>query len=148
MSPHPKKTRSKMDVFSKEKRSEVMSRIRAKDTEIELMLRRQLWNWGLRYRIHYNLEGKPDIVFSSRKIAVFIDGCFWHKCPICYRTPKSNQRYWNPKIKKNVLRDKANTSSLKKKGWRVLRFWEHEIEENPEKCALKIYKAVKEKDVD
>lgn len=104
-----------------------MSRIRSKNTSPELSLRKALWKKGYRYRIHYKLHGKPDIVFVGKKIAVFIDGCFWHKCPKCYVEPKSNKKYWLPKLEKNVEKDRENSELLNKEGWRVIRVWEHEI---------------------
>ena len=115
------------DVFSKEVRSAVMSRIRSKNTTSEILVRKELWRRGYRYRIHYSLQGKPDLVFIRERLAVFIDGCFWHKCPKCYIEPKSNRDYWIPKIQRNVDRDKSNTRLLKRKGWSVLRIWEHEV---------------------
>ena len=115
------------DVFSKEVRSAVMSRIRSKNTTSEIQVRKELWRRGYRYRIHYSLQGKPDLVFVRARLAVFIDGCFWHKCPKCYIEPKSNLDYWIPKIQRNVDRDKSNTRLLKRKGWSVLRIWEHEV---------------------
>lgn len=126
------------DVFTKEKRSEVMSKIRSKDTTIEMKLRRNLWKKGYRYRVHYKTIGSPDIAFPKEKIAIFVDGCFWHKCPICYRKPKSNKDYWIPKIKKNCERDKKNTKYLEKKGWMVIRIWEHEIRKNLNDVVKKI----------
>jgi DNA mismatch endonuclease (patch repair protein) len=95
-----------------------------------LNLRKELWSRGHRYRIHYDLPGKPDIVFISKKMAVFIDGCFWHKCPKCCVAPKSNKKYWLPKLEKNVKNDKKNNKALKKLGWKVVRIWEHEIKKD------------------
>lgn len=102
-----------------------MSAIHSKNTKPELVLRKALWAKGLRYRIHYGAE-KIDIAFPSRKVAVFVDGCFWHGCPIHSHLPKSNKEYWAPKLKKNMLRDEQTTRKLTQEGWRVLRFWEHE----------------------
>lgn len=119
------------DCYSKEIRSRVMSKIRSKNTKPEVQLRKFLWNQGYRgYRIHNtNLPGKPDIAFKKKKIAIFIDGCFWHKCPICYVEPKSNSEYWLSKIKMNVLRDENNQDKLEAMGWKVIRIWEHEIKD-------------------
>jgi len=128
------------DCFTKEKRSEVMSKIKSKNTKAELILRKFLWKNKLRYMLHQNLPGKPDIVFKSKKVAIFVDGCFWHKCPKCYKEPKSNKKYWIPKINKNVKRDKANNLKLKKDGWKVLRFWEHEIKKDLDSVSKKIIK--------
>ena len=77
------------------------------------------------WRRNYPLLGKPDFVFRASRIAVFIDGCFWHGCAKCRLEPESNQDYWLEKIHRNKLRDKAVEKELKKRGWRVVRFWEH-----------------------
>ncbi len=111
-----------------------MSRIRARDTTPEKKLRRMLWQNGIRgYRIHYDLIGKPDIVFVKKKIAVFIDGCYWHKCPVCFREPDTRKEFWMKKIESNVRRDEKVNEELKKEGWTVIRIWEHEIRKEPEK---------------
>lgn len=117
-----------VDVLTKEQRSYNMSMIRAKNTKPEISLRKLIFANGLRgYRLHYRLNGKPDIVFPRRKIAVFIDGCFWHKCPKCFIKPASNKKFWSRKIESNVKRDKDVNRALKKKGWKILRIWEHEV---------------------
>ncbi|MBD3360360.1 DNA mismatch endonuclease Vsr, partial [Candidatus Peregrinibacteria bacterium] len=123
------------DKFDRKTRSKIMSRIRAKNTSLEVNFRKLLWQEGLRgYRIHYKLPGKPDIVFTKKKIAIFVDGCFWHKCPKCYEAPKTNKKYWLPKIEKNASRDKENARKLRSRGFKVIRIWEHEVLQNPEKC--------------
>lgn len=128
------------DTFSPDVRSKVMSRIKSKDTSPELILRKALWKRGCRYRIHYGLPGTPDIVFIGKKVAVFIDGCFWHKCPKCYVEPKSNKNYWLSKIKKNVGKDKKNNKTLEEMGWKVIRLWEHEVKKDLNKSVEKIIK--------
>jgi DNA mismatch endonuclease, patch repair protein len=115
-----------VDRITKEKRSKIMSAIHSKNTKPEINLRRVLWKKGLRYRIHYGKE-KIDIAFPSTRVAVFVDGCFWHGCPIHSHLPKSNKEYWLPKLKKNMERDKETTKRLWEDGWKVLRFWEHEL---------------------
>jgi DNA mismatch endonuclease, patch repair protein len=115
------------DCYSKQTRSAVMSRIKSKNTLPELKLRRALWSKGYRFRLNSNIVGKPDLAFPKQKIVVFIDGCFWHKCPICYKQPKSNKKYWLSKIEKNVARDKKVNRILENQGWIILRFWEHNI---------------------
>ncbi len=115
-----------VDRVSKQKRSKIMSAIRSKNTKPELALRRALWAEGLRYRIHFGKE-KIDVAFPSKKLAIFVDGCFWHSCPLHSHIPKSNQDYWIPKLKKNIERDNAKNERLKKTGWKVKRFWEHEL---------------------
>lgn len=117
-----------VDVISKEKRSKIMSAIRSKNTKPEILLRKALWAKGIRYRVHYGKE-KIDIAFPTQKIAVFIDGCFWHGCPLHSHIPKSNVEYWIPKLQRNINRDKAIEEKLKKEGWQVIRIWEHELKE-------------------
>lgn len=111
------------------------------DTKPEVSLRSLLHRSGLRFRKDYAIRlstGKavhPDIVFTKRKLAVFVDGCFWHSCPEHGTVPKSNQEYWIPKLKENVDRDEANERQLRADGWRVLRFWEHV---NPKAAMMQI----------
>ena len=120
-----------------------MSRIRGKNTSPEMKLRKMLWESGLRgYRVHYKLPGKPDIVFTRKKVVVFVDGCFWHKCPVCFRPPETNAEFWNEKLQKNVERDLRVTQELETLGWVVLRFWEHEIKKTPEDVVKRIRDAL------
>jgi DNA mismatch endonuclease, patch repair protein len=119
-----------VDRFSKDKRSKIMSAIRSRNTTPEMTVRKTLWSRGLRYRINYGPK-KIDIAFPSKKLAVFIDGCFWHSCPLHSHIPKSNLKYWLPKLQKNKERDKATTAQLQSQGWVVLRFCEHELENLP-----------------
>lgn len=103
---------------------------RRRDTKPELALRSALHRAGYRYRCDLRLDlpnGKvrPDIVFTRRKVAVFVDGCFWHCCPIHGSQPKVNQSYWSPKLSANVERDQRNTAVLERAGWHVIRIWEH-----------------------
>jgi DNA mismatch endonuclease, patch repair protein len=128
------------DTVSKEKRSQVMSKVRSKNTKLELSFRKKLWNKGFRYRLHYKITGKPDLVFVSKKVAVFIDSCFWHKCPLHHRQPGSNKDYWILKFKRNEERAKEVNKKLKKEGWKVIRIWEHAIKNNQEKCIKKVIK--------
>ena len=116
-----------MDKFSKETRSKIMSAIKSTHTKPEVKLRKALFAAGLRYRLHYGKE-KIDIAFPGKKVAVFVDGCFWHMCPKHGHLPKSNKSYWLPKLKKNVKRAKEKDKCLKKEGWKVLHFWEHEFD--------------------
>lgn len=117
------------DIWSKRKRSEVMSKIRShgnKETElrmIEILRENKVQGWRRRQAI----EGKPDFVFRAEKVAVFVDGCFWHGCGKCYRRPKSNQAYWDEKVFKNRARDRKVNRNLKTVGWEVIRFWEHQL---------------------
>lgn len=115
-----------------------MSRVKGKNTDIEIKLRKALWSKGARYRIGYKIPGKPDLVFVSAKVAIFIDGCFWHGCPIHGEQPKTNENFWATKIHKNKLRDQQVNSQLMTLGWTVLRCWEHEIASNLDACIEKI----------
>lgn len=120
--------------MTKEQRSKNMSHIRSKDTSIELKVRKYLFSLGYRYRVNYKeLPGKPDIVFTKKKIAIFIHGCYWHghNCNSRYaHVSKSNTDYWNTKIQRNQERDKRNIEQLEKDGWKVIVLWECEIKEN------------------
>lgn len=117
------------DVFTKAKRSEVMSRIRGsrnKDTEIalaKLLRRNRITCW----RRNQSVFGKPDFVFRHERLALFVDGCFWHGCLKHSKPPRSNQTYWRAKMIRNKARDRSVSRALRKKGWRVLRIWEHEL---------------------
>jgi len=130
------------DVFSKRKRSEVMSAVRSrgnKDTELKLISicrASKITGW----RRNRPLPGKPDFAFPRERLAVFVDGCFWHGCPMHGRTPNSNKAYWVPKLKRNRARDLHVNQLLKKRGWRVIRFWEHALK-TPASIARKIISA-------
>ncbi len=107
-----------------------MRAIRRTDTKPELALRRALHRLGYRFRKDYRLDlesrrVRPDIAFTARKVAVFVDGCFWHACPEHGSKPAVNQGYWNPKLLRNVERDRAADAALELAGWRVVRLWEH-----------------------
>jgi DNA mismatch endonuclease (patch repair protein) len=115
-----------VDKFSKKKRSEIMSRIRGKNTKPEVALRRALRASGHKPRLHYG-EISIDIAFPKGRVAVFVDGCFWHKCPKHFRMPKSNRSFWRRKIDGNARRDRRENRALKKAGWRVVRVWEHDL---------------------
>lgn len=118
-----------------------MSRIRSKDTKIEEKFKKYLRKMKLSgWRTKTTLAGRPDIYFPKQKIAVFIDGCFWHKCPKCFVKPKSKNKYWDAKIKRNVKKDKEINLLLEKRGVKVIRFWEHEVKKDIHKCFLKLKK--------
>ena len=131
------------DIFSKEERSRIMSKIKSKDTGIEKALRSALWIRGHRFRVHQDIFGKPDIIFLKQKIAIFCDGCFWHGCPVCKKYPASNKEFWMKKFEINQRRDKEVTKKLKKKGWRILRFWGHEIKNDIDKVIIRIEEILK-----
>jgi DNA mismatch endonuclease (patch repair protein) len=118
-----------IDTLTTEQRQCCMSSVRNKNTDLEIKLRRALWKAGLRYRVNSKLPGKPDIVFPKKKLAIFIDGCFWHGCPIHGTKPKTNAEFWKTKIKLNIERDLRITSQLTDMGWLVIRVWGHEVKE-------------------
>ena len=121
------------DVFSKEKRSDVMRQVKAKGTTPELKVRKLLWAMGLRYRLHRkDLPGAPDIVLPGRKLAVFVHGCFWHghECARGARVPKQNRPYWTQKIERNRQRDTRTQAELKARGWTPLVVWECELKDS------------------
>lgn len=127
------------------RRSANMARIRGVDTGPELMLRRALWRAGFRYRLHSRIEGaRPDIVFAGRKLVVFVDGCFWHGCPLHYVNPRSSDSFWAAKLAVNTSRDRIQTSRLLANGWCVLRFWEHEIETHLDKVVSEVTAAFRQ----
>jgi DNA mismatch endonuclease (patch repair protein) len=117
------------DWLSREQRSRNMSSIRSKGNATterafaKLLRDARISGW----RRHVNLPGKPDFTFKRKGLAVFVDGCFWHGCPRCYRMPEDNRPYWRKKILSNRLRDRRNGRKLRTEGWRVLRFWEHNL---------------------
>jgi DNA mismatch endonuclease (patch repair protein) len=138
------------DIFSKERRSQVMSLIKSKNTKPELALRKlvssNLYPLGYRYRIHYKkLRGKPDITFVAQKIAIFVDGTFWHGYDFKNRKKKLPNEYWLSKIAANIGRDKKTNRELKKSGWRVIRIWEHDLRKNPQKVLALIRQALSTK---
>jgi DNA mismatch endonuclease (patch repair protein) len=128
------------DVMTREQRSRCMSQIRGKNTKIEIQLRKAVWSTGLRYRLHVKLPGTPDLAFSKSKVALFIDGCFWHGCPLHAVRPKSNRAFWQRKFAQNSARDKRVNRELKERGWKVLRCWEHDVEQNLKKVIGQIKK--------
>jgi len=140
------KLRGTSDVFTREKRSQVMSRIQARanrDTELRLIAlfrRNRITGW----RRNIKLFGKPDFVFPKRRIAVFVDGCFWHRHPGCRfsYTPKSRTEFWLPKFGQNVARDRLVTRTLRKAGWRVVRIWECQLAKRKRARVLRRLKAV------
>lgn len=135
---------ARTDVFSPEKRSEVMRAVKSKDTKPELALRKALFALGYRYRLNVKaLPGKPDLVFPKYRTVIFVHGCFWHghSCKRGKRVPKSNTEYWTSKIARNKARDKKNAAELKKLGWRLFSVWECElknVDEVAERLACKM----------
>ena len=119
-----------VDIHTKEKRSYNMSRIKGRDTKPELKVKDFFEKKCFIYQS--NKYGKPDFIHYRKKIVVFIDGCFWHKCPKCFRLPSTNIKFWRNKINKNVLRDKEVTKNYQSSGWKVIRVWECKIKINKE----------------
>ena len=141
-----KKPRSLTDVLNKAQRSLCMARNRPKDTSPEIRLRRALWGLGLRYRLDSTLPGKPDLAFSGKKTAIFVDGCFWHRCPQHFKPPETNVTFWRRKLSANVARDKRINKQLQALGWQVIRVWEHEVDASPDRAARKIQKRMQRMD--
>lgn len=123
-------------------RSEIMSRVRSKDSRAERSLRSALHLEGLRFRLHRRVEGVTvDILLPGPKVAVLVDGCFWHGCPRHATYPKSNQDYWLPKLAENRDRDARQAARLRKAGWRVIRVWEHDCLPPSPRVVARIVKA-------
>jgi DNA mismatch endonuclease (patch repair protein) len=122
------------DVFTKEKRSSVMAAIRSTGNRAtELLLARIFRSYGLTgWRRHVALPGRPDFVFRKARLAIFVDGCFWHGCPSHFRAPRSNVGYWNRKIARNKKRSVSVNAELRRSGWRVLRIWQHQLKNEGE----------------
>jgi DNA mismatch endonuclease, patch repair protein len=123
----------------------IMSSIKSKGTQPEQILGRNMWKLGLRYRKHFKIKGKPDFVFTKKKIAVFCDGDFWHGNNWKIRGMRNRQEelkkyspFWKEKILRNIKRDIDVNAILRKEGWMIMRFWESDIREAPEKCAQKV----------
>jgi len=117
--------------------SKVMSAVKGKNTKPELILRKALWHNDIKgYRLHWKkVPGKPDIAFPGRKLAIFVNGCFWHRCPHCTpSTPKTHTEFWNSKFARNLERDKHKTEALKALGWQVVTIWECQIKKDLDAC--------------
>jgi DNA mismatch endonuclease (patch repair protein) len=117
---------------------------RRRDTPGELALRKALWSLGLRYRVEVTLPGtrrRADVAFIRAKLAVFVDGCFWHGCPVHGTWPKRNAKWWRDKIEGNMRRDRDTNRRLATAGWKVLRFWEHT---DPRAAADRVARALRE----
>lgn len=133
------------DVFSKQKRSQIMSANRSSGNKsTEWRLRARLVRAGLSgWRVNaHDIAGSPDFVFDRERVAVFVDGCFWHGCKKCHKFPVSNVEFWSEKITHNRQRDKTVNRKLRSGGWTVIRFWEHQIRSEPLDCVKKIKSAL------
>jgi len=115
-----------MDILSKEERSKRMSLIRSKWTKQELKVHNYLKGRKIKHKMHPRIPGSPDILIDNKK-AVFLHGCFWHKCLKCYRAPKTRKQYWAAKMQSNTLRDNSNKLLLKRNGYDVIVIWEHDL---------------------
>lgn len=132
------------DIFTEQKRSEIMSKIRGKDTKIEVMVRKWLFSHGFRYRKNdRRYPGAPDIVLPKYKTAIFVHGCFWHCHTVCgnWKPPKTRPDFWMAKFERNIERDKRKIQELENQGWRVIVVWECELKKNP---GLRLEKLLKE----
>ncbi len=124
-------------------RSQIMGQIRAWDTAPELAVRSYLWAHNVRYKLRQLIgHTRPDLAWKNKMVAVFIDGCFWHGCPVHCRRPATRQDYWNPKIDGNMRHDIETTALLRSRGWKVLRFWEHEVKGNIDNVGFQILAAL------
>ena len=133
-------------VPKKEQTSITMSRIRAKNTKPEMHLRKALWVCGIRgYRLHWKkVPGRPDIAFPGKQLAIFVNGCYWHRCPKCNKElPKSNRTFWKEKFEMNIIRDKRKIKELNAAGWSTLTIWECELKEDRLKCVERVKGALK-----
>lgn len=131
------------DVFSKAKRSEVMSRIRGRgNRDTELVIASLLRSHGMSgWQRHQPILGRPDFIFRKQRVALFIDGCFWHSCAQHANLPVSNKKFWAEKLSANKNRDRRVTAELRQGGWKVVRIWEHELK-RPESVVRKIASAL------
>ena len=133
------------DVFTPEKRSWVMSRIRGSNTKIDLVMRKMLLDMGIKFEMYPKVLGNPDFVISGKKIAIFCDGDFWHGYKYDEKK-KPSKKFWKEKIERNMTRDRIISAKLRREGWAVLRFWEHDIEKKPGKCRDRITRKIRDRD--
>jgi DNA mismatch endonuclease, patch repair protein len=119
-----------------------MARVRTRNTNIELILRRALWRRGIRYRLHPKLPGTPDIAIPRARVAVFVDACFWHGCPAHFTAPVTNEAYWQEKISRNRARDKRVDAELRAADWEVIRVWEHELADDLDKVVGRVIRTI------
>jgi DNA mismatch endonuclease (patch repair protein) len=131
-----------MDKVTAEVRSQIMSRVGQRDTDIELSLRAALWKAGVRYRKNVRIHGTPDLVLKRGRVLIFVDSCFWHGCRFHCRRPKSNTSFWLAKLARNRQRDRQVTRHHRRRGAVVLRFWEHQIKGNLNGCVSRVLAAV------
>src|SRR3989344_3584582 len=118
------------DIMSKKERSERMSLIRSKWTKPEKLMHNYFKGYKIKHIMHPKIDGSPDIIIPEKRIAIFLHGCFWHKCKHCYKAPKNNKMFWQQKINRNIERDGRNQRLLKREGWNVKIIWECDMEKN------------------
>jgi DNA mismatch endonuclease, patch repair protein len=131
----------------KETTSRIMSSIKSRNTKPELILRRALMDNKVRgYRLHWNkVPGRPDIAFPGKKIAIFVNGCFWHRCPYCHPpVPKSHTKFWEKKFEKNIERDRIKIDLLTNKNWKTIVIWECKLKNDIEECVTTIANLINE----
>lgn len=122
------------DIFTKKKRREIMSRVKNKDSKIEVEFKKSIWKAGLRYgKSSAKYFGKPDIVLPKYKAVIFIDSCFWHGCKKHGSMPKVRIKFWKEKLERNKQRDKEVNKHYKKTDWKMFRIWEHNLRKNKQK---------------
>lgn len=138
-----------MDIFTRQKRSEVMAAVRSKgNRSTELVLAKALRRHGVTgWRRHLEIglgpgNTRPDFVFMKQRVAVFVDGCFWHCCPVHGTKPASRIDFWLPKLEKNRRRDRRVSAALRRQGWTVVRVWEHSVKHAVDRCVSRIRKSV------
>ena len=136
-----------MDKLSKEQRSKLMASVKGSNTGLERKLRSSLWSAGIKgYRVNFKIRGTPDIYFPKSKLAIFVDGCFWHRCPIHLRIPKTHRKYWLLKLANNRKRANEKDSRLVEEGWKVVHVWEHSVRRDLESSANNIFTMVSSRD--
>lgn len=134
----------RVDPFSPERRSEIMRSVRRTGTDIEVRFRKALWRDGVRYRVNRPTEGtRPDIAIVNSRVAIFVDGCFWHGCPRHWKLPRTNAEFWQRRRDKNVSRDRRDDARLRAAGWTVLRFWECDLRRDPRRAASAVRAALR-----
>ena len=134
------------DIFTPKKRSWVMSRIRGTNTKIDLKMNEMLENMRYKHEMYPKIFGNPDFVLLEKRIGIFCDGDFWHGYRY-HEKKRLPKKFWRDKIERNMRRDVKVSKKLRCEGWSVLRFWEHDIEKNPEKCTRRIIKKAKNRNL-
>ena len=133
-----------MDTVSKAKRSEIMARVRSRDSKMEVSFRKELWRRGFRYlKNSVKYFGKPDVVLPKHETVIFLDSCFWHGCEEHCRLPTTRAKFWKDKIERNKRRDDEVNKHYERKGWNVIRVWEHDLKKKDFEFDLELIKSAK-----